>query len=127
MAGARRIGSGAFVRDAAPGQQVAVGMAAIGRAIVGHDALDRRTVPGEPLDRAAGEGHRAFLALVGQQRADSGRPADGTPEVAVGRARICVPLATDERFEQIATMITSMHLASLPCTSSWVGFDGVAG
>jgi hypothetical protein len=41
--------------------------------------LDRRTVPGEPIDRAAGEGDRAFLALIGQQ------PGVGEPRGVIDR------------------------------------------
>ena len=77
--GARRLGSGALVLNAVPDQQVAEGVAPVGRAVVGRDTLDRRTAPGEPIDRAAGEGDRAFLALIGQQ------PGVGEPRGVIDR------------------------------------------
>src|ERR687897_3299080 len=43
--------------------------AAVGRAVVGHDPLDRDALAREPADRALEERHRAGLALVRQHLA----------------------------------------------------------
>ena len=48
---------------------VAPVVAAVRRAVVGHDALDRHTLASEPGDRALQERHRAGLALVRQHLA----------------------------------------------------------
>ena len=64
--GARRVGLGAQVAQAGGDTGVAEGMAAVGAAVVGHDALDGDAVAGEPGERPAEEGGGAGLALVGQ-------------------------------------------------------------
>ena len=46
-----------------------VGPRAVGRAVVGHHPLDGDAQPGEPGQSAAEEGHRTFLALVGEDLA----------------------------------------------------------
>ena len=60
--------------DAAPGQQIAVGEAFVGRTIVGHDPLHGDAEAAEPIDGAGGESDGALLAFVRQ-------------DLAVGQAR----------------------------------------
>ena len=54
------------MREACVQDRLAEAMAAIGRAVVGHDALDGDAQGGEPGDGALEEGHGTFLALVGE-------------------------------------------------------------
>jgi hypothetical protein len=90
--GPRRVGPGAQMAQLQRAAGVAPGVAPIGRAVVGHDPLDRDALAGEPSDRALQERHRAGLAFirqhfaVGQARgivdADvHGLPAGATPAV----------------------------------------------
>jgi hypothetical protein len=72
--GAWRVGSGSFAADAMIGQQVAKGEALIGRAVVGHNALDRDAKAGEPGECAARESDGTLLAFTGQNLA-VGEPA----------------------------------------------------
>src|SRR5262249_59340066 len=62
----RRVGFGAEVAQPRGVARLAPGVAAIGRAVVGHDALDGDAVPAEPGQRAGEERDGAVLALVGQ-------------------------------------------------------------
>ena len=62
-------------------------MTAVGRAVVGHDALDGDAMASKPAERAVEEGDGAGLALVGQDLA-VGEP-DG---IADGMCRISQPL-----------------------------------
>src|SRR5579871_5583421 len=62
-----RVGPGADVPDPALGEAGAEGVAPVGRAVIGHDALDADAETGEPGERAVEEGDGAFLLLVGQE------------------------------------------------------------
>jgi len=102
--GPRRVRPGTEMaqREAATG--VAPVMAAVRRAVVGHDALDRHTLASEPGDRALQERHRAGLALVRQRLAVgqaggvvdadmNGLPAGAPPGIApiAPRVRLAGP------------------------------------
>src|SRR5258708_28712732 len=62
--GARRVGPGPDVPEGECREAIAEGVAAVSGAVVGHDALDRDAVAGEPIERAVEEGDGAFFLLV---------------------------------------------------------------
>ena len=80
--GPGRVGPGAQMPEAGVGAGVAEIVRAVGRAVVGHDALDGDAVAAEPAERAVEEGAGAGLALVGQDLAvgESGCIVDGDME-----------------------------------------------
>jgi hypothetical protein len=91
--GARRVGPGPDVLQAGLGEEIAEGMAAVGRAVVAHHALDGDAMSGEERQRLTHEGDGALLGLVGQNgRVGEARgivdghmqglPADAAPAVA---------------------------------------------
>ena len=77
---------------------LAEGVAAIGRAVVGHDPLDGDAEAGEPGQRPLEEGHGALLALVGQDlgvgEARGVVDAD-VQEVPADAALLAAPVAGD--------------------------------
>ena len=67
--GARGVGFGADVAQPKGAARLPPRVAAISRAVVGHDALDSDAIAGKPAERAFEKRHRAFLALVAQHLA----------------------------------------------------------
>jgi hypothetical protein len=67
--GARRVGLGAQVAQAGISAGTTEIMLAVGRAVVGHDALDGDAMAVEPGERALEEGDGAGLLLIGQDLA----------------------------------------------------------
>src|SRR5208282_3209679 len=68
-------------------------VAAISRAVVGHDALDGDAVGGEPGERALEKRHRAFLALVAQHLAKGQARGIINADVEVFPASAAPPVA----------------------------------
>jgi hypothetical protein len=73
--GARGVGPGAFVLEAGRSDRGAEIPAEIGRTVVGHNTFDGDALLRQPAERALEKADRAFLALVWQDLAVTGRVA----------------------------------------------------
>src|SRR5271155_889649 len=91
--GARGVGLGAEVAQRKGTASLPPMVAAISRAVVGHDALDGDAVGGEPGERALEKRHRAFLALVAQHLAKGQARGIINADVEVFPASAAPPVA----------------------------------
>ena len=103
--GSGRVGPGALVLQAGGAAGGAEGVAAIGRAVVGHHPLDGDAEAGEPSDGPVEESHGTFLALVGQDLAvgEPGGVVDrDVQEVPADAARPAAAVAGDRLWRRQA-------------------------